>query len=130
MQSCITVNYNDIDLMSVLMWKLKISGRIIMFHLFVITIYLLHEYLEIAKLTSRWVLPLHTAEHKSNRVTNSKEGLASSTDISRTFWAVSLLWSKHETTTTFLRQRNSQCSGVLLENRDRRMPRWVDQRTR
>ncbi|GBP83022.1 Histone-lysine N-methyltransferase SETMAR [Eumeta japonica] len=66
--------------------------------------HILHEYLDMRKLSARWVPQLLTLDHKRNRVTTSKECLAmfsrNSDEFLRRFVTVDETWIHHNTPET------------------------------
>ncbi|GBP09183.1 Putative uncharacterized protein FLJ37770 [Eumeta japonica] len=70
-----------------------------------------HEYLDMRKLSARWVPRLLTLDHKRNRVTTSKECLAMFSRNPDEFCAVLLLWMKHGSITTRQRPRTIETVG-------------------
>ncbi|XP_029174745.1 uncharacterized protein LOC114943323 [Nylanderia fulva] len=92
--------------------------------------HILHEYLDMKKLSARWVPQLLTLDYKRNRVTTSKECLAmfrrNPNKFLRRFVTVDETWIHHNTTET----KDNQDSGFLRVNVHQKRPRWVCRPTR
>jgi len=72
---------------------------------------ILHQHLNMRKLSARWVPRLLTVDQKRNRVRCSKDNCSCFSGIHRTLGVVSSLWTKHGYTTTLLRPRTLKTMG-------------------
>ncbi|GBP28367.1 Histone-lysine N-methyltransferase SETMAR [Eumeta japonica] len=92
--------------------------------------HILHEYLDMRKLSAKWVPRLLTLDHKRNRVTTSKECLAmfsrNPDEFSRRFVTMDETWIHHNTPET--KEQSKQW--VSRVNVDQRRPNRVCQPTR
>jgi len=88
---------------------------------------ILHEKLDVKKISARWVLRLLSVENKHNRVVDSEAVLAlfrrNPDEFLRRYITVETWMTKYGYITTLQKQRNSQNSGFLKANGLRRRRR-------